>query len=228
MFAFGYTIDEAIEIRGGKTVVENDVKSIFAKNVLKLRKHKNLTQKELGEELELGKTTISQWESAQKLPNAGSIEKIASFFNVPKSALFELGNGQFSSYGQMVNLPVVGKISCGNGVLAYEEITSYEPTPEEWVNNGEYFYLNAEGDSMTGARIHNGDLVLIRMQDEVEDGEIAAVLIGENVYLKRVYKQEGSLILQSENPAYPPIFAEPKEDCLVKIIGKLKRVILVF
>lgn len=210
-------------------MVDFDVKKIFAKNIHKLRKNKNLTQKELGEALELGKTTISQWESAQKLPNAGSIEKIAHFFNVPKSTLFEEGNTQFSSYGHVLNLPVVGKISCGNGVIAYEEIENYEPTPEEWADGGEYFYLIAQGDSMSGARIHNGDLLLIRRQEEVEDGEIAAVLVNEDVFLKRVYKQEdGSLILQSENPMYGPIVAKPGEDCLVRVIGKLKKLIINF
>lgn len=209
-------------------MTDYDVKKIFAKNILKLRKNKNLTQKELGEALELGKTTISQWESAQKLPNAGSIEKIAGFFNVPKSTLFEEGNGQFSTYGHLINLPVVGKVSCGDGILAYEEIESYEPTPEDWLSGGEYFYLIAEGDSMTGARIHDGDLVLIRQQNEVEDGEIAAVLINEEVFLKRVYKQNNTLILQSENPNYAPIIADPKNDCVIRVIGKLKKAIINF
>jgi len=209
-------------------VTDHDVKKIFAKNILKLRKNKNLTQKELGEALELGKTTISQWESAQKLPNAGSIEKIAAFFNIPKSTLFEEGNGQFTSYGHLINLPVVGKVSCGNGVIAYEEIESYEPTPEDWVSGGEYFYLVAEGDSMTGARIYDGDLVLIRRQEEVEDGDIAAVLIDENVFLKRVYKQNDALILQSENPNFPPIVADPKNDSIIRVIGKLKKAIINF
>lgn len=209
-------------------MTENDVKKIFAKNILKLRKNKNLTQKELGEALDLGKTTISQWESAQKLPNAGSIEKIAAFFNIPKSTLFEEGNGQFTSYGHLINLPVVGKVSCGNGVIAYEEIESYEPTPVEWVSGGDYFYLVAEGDSMIGARIHDGDLVLIRRQEEVEDGDIAAVLIDENVFLKRVYKQNHALILQSENPNFPPIVADPKSDGIIRVIGKLKKAIINF
>lgn len=207
---------------------DSNVKEIFAKNILKLRKHKNLTQLELGEQLSLGKTTISQWESAQKLPNAGSIEKIAAFFNVPKSTLFEEGSGQFASYGHLVNLPVVGKASCGNGVLAYEEIISYEPTPEDWINGDDYFYLVAKGDSMTGARICDGDLLLIRQQPSVEDGEIAAVLIDDEIFLKKVYKQHGTIILQSENPAYPPMVVEHNKYKNVKVIGKLKKVLINF
>lgn len=207
---------------------ELNVKEIFAKNIIKLRKNKNLTQEELGEHLNLGKTTISQWEKAQKLPNAGSIEKVAAFFNVPKSMLFEEGSGQFASYGRLVNLPVVGKVSCGNGTLAYEEVVSYEPTPEEWVNGDDYFYVIAKGDSMTGARICDGDLLLIRQQPIVEDGEIAAVLIDDEIFLKRVYKQNGNIILQSENPAYPPMVINQNDNKNVKVIGKLKKVMINF
>ncbi|WP_031515449.1 LexA family protein [Desulfofalx alkaliphila] len=121
-------------------------------------------------------------------------------------------------------LPIVGCISCGNGVLAYEDIEGHEPTPKEWVSSGEHFYLRAKGDSMIGARIYDGDLLLIRKQPEVENGEIAAVLIGgEEVVLKRVYFNGKQLILQSENPSYPPILAPPTE---VKIIGKLKKIVI--
>ncbi|MFS0858303.1 LexA family protein [Paenibacillus taichungensis] len=209
-------------------MVENDVKHIFAKNILKLRKNKNLTQQALADALNLGKTTVSQWESAQKLPNAGSIEKIASFFNIPKSALFEEGSSQFSTYGRMVSVPIVGKISCGNGILAFEEVENYEDTPEDWVSGGDYFYLIAKGDSMIGARIHNGDLLLINKQETIQDGEIAAVLVNDEVYLKRVFRQNENIILQSENPAYPPIVASPNNGNEIYIIGKLKKAIVNF
>lgn len=121
----------------------------------------------------------------------------------------------------LVMLPIVGSISCGNGSLAYEDLEGYEPTPREWVKGGEYFYLRAKGDSMVGARIHDGDLLLIRKQDAVEDGEIAAVLIKDydEAILKRVFYSDGKLILQSENPQYPPILVSPEE---VTIVGKLK------
>lgn len=122
-------------------------------------------------------------------------------------------------------LPIVGHISCGNGALAFEEIEGYEPTPKEWVKGGEYFYLRAKGDSMTGARIHDGDLLLIRKQPQVEYGEIAAVLIEDEARLKRIYQNKGQLVLQSENPKYPPVFSPPTD---VHIIGKLKKVIIKF
>lgn len=115
---------------------EKDIKRIFADNIFALRKQKNLTQQELAEYLQVSKTAVSEWESAKKLPNAGSIEKIADFFKAPKSALFAIGNERFITYERMVNLPIVGSISCGNGILAYEEIEGHEPTPQAWLNGG--------------------------------------------------------------------------------------------
>ncbi len=212
-------------------MTENDIKQIFARNIKRLRSQRGMTQEQLGEQLGLGKTTISQWEKAQKLPNAGSMEKVAGFFRIPKSMLFEesnLSQDVIHTTGQLARLPIVGKISCGEGTINYDEIEGYEMTPQDWLNGGKYFYVRAQGDSMTGARIHDGDLVLIREQPQVEDGEIAAVLIEDAVYLKRAYLQGESVILQSENPAYPPIVVDRTDSRACRIIGKLKKVVINF
>lgn len=100
----------------------------------------------------------------------------------------------------------------------------YEVTPKAWLNGGEYFYLKSKGDSMINARIFEGDLLLIRQQPDVENGEIAAVIInGEEAVLKRVHRNGDQLVLQSENPAYQPIFVPPHE---ARIIGKLKKIVI--
>lgn len=121
----------------------------------------------------------------------------------------------------LVLLPIIGSISCGNSTLAYEDIEGYEPTPRDWAPGRpeDYFYLRAKGDSMVGARIYEGDLLLIRKQPAVDNGEIAVVLLDDEAVLKRVYSNGDQLILQSENPKYPPRIA-PVAD--VRIIGKLK------
>lgn len=205
-------------------MVDDDVKKIFAKNVFRLRKQKGLTQQELGDQIGLGKTTVSQWESAQKLPHAASIQKISAFFNVAKSVLFAEGNEKYLSYGKMLSLPIVGIISCGNGSFTYEEIENYEATPDSWVRGGEFFYLRAEGDSMINARILNGDLVLIRRQADLENGEIGAIVVNDKIYLKRIYKDGNRISLHSENPNYPRMTVS--EDDEVYIIGKLKKIII--
>ncbi|RKJ17687.1 LexA family transcriptional repressor, partial [Butyricicoccus sp. 1XD8-22] len=94
--------------------------------------------------------------------------------------------------------------------------------------NGEYFYVRASGDSMIGARIHDGDVLLMRKQEMVENGEIAAVCVDDEVVLKRVFKSGESFVLQSENPNYPPRIFNPGTDMNIRIIGKLEKLIIDF
>ncbi|WP_353853089.1 XRE family transcriptional regulator [Dehalobacter restrictus] len=199
-------------------------------NIKILREKQGLTQQNIADIAGVTNKAVSAWENGLKEPRMGAIEKIAAYFGIKKSSLIEdLENENIKTYSpNLISLPVVGRISCGNGALAYEEIEGYEPTPETWLNGGEYFYLRAKGDSMKNARIQEGDLVLIRQQDDVEDGEIAAVLINDQAVLKKVYKRNGTLWLQSENPDYPPIICDAKGDYNVKILGKLKRTVITY
>jgi repressor LexA len=197
-------------------------------NIKKYRKNRNLSLQALGEKVGVTKKTISRYENGEIKVDMSRLADIATAMNLDVSKLLD-GTEKFLGLGfediEQVRLPVVGKISCGNGNVVYEEVEAYEVTPKEWLNGGEYFYLRAKGDSMTGARINDGDLLLIRRQQEVEDGEIAAVVIEDEAVLKRVYKQEGTLILQSENQNYPPVVITEGQ---VKIVGKLKKVVINF
>ena len=82
------------------------------------------------------------------------------------------------------------------------------------------FVLRARGDSMINARIYDGDIVFIKSQPDVENGQIAAVVIDDEATLKRVYKQNSFITLQSENPAYPPLVISSSSGKNVKIIGR--------
>ncbi|HHW14498.1 MAG TPA: repressor LexA [Firmicutes bacterium] len=120
--------------------------------------------------------------------------------------------------GEIVRLPIVGVIRAGEPLLAEQNIEGYSWVPAEEVQGGEYFFLRVKGDSMIGARIHDGDLVLIRRQEDVDDGDIAAVLVNdEEATLKRVFRSDGAWFLQPENPQMRPIIVR-KQD--VRIIGK--------
>lgn len=202
---------------------DNELNSIFSQNLKRLRKEKKILQKDLAKILGVSNSIVSDWEKGIKMPRAGAIQKLSDYFGIPKSLLFEELGISFQTISELINLPIVGKISCGNGSIAIEEIESYEPTPINWVAGGDFFYLRAKGDSMINARIHNDDLLLIRKQSDIENGEIAAILINDEAVLKRVYKKNGTLILQSENPTYQPIIVTNQND--VKIIGKLNKVI---
>jgi len=121
---------------------------------------------------------------------------------------------------EVLELPIVGAVACGKGVLAYQDIEGYEKIPRDWVKGAEHFLLRAKGDSMINARINDGDLLLIRQQEGFEQGEIMVVIIDEEAVLKKIYKTDGNIMLQSENPKYPPRFITSESD--IRIIGKLK------
>ncbi|MGM0882566.1 MAG: LexA family protein [Bacillota bacterium] len=200
-------------------------------NIKKYRDLRNYSLQVLAEKVGLTKKTIQRYENGEHKIDRDRLKALAEALDV---SVLQLTEGAYEKLGlevddtDNVTLPIVGKISCGNGQLAYEYIEGYESTPRSWINGGEYFYLRAKGDSMTGARIHDGDLLLIRKQEEVEDGEIAAVLIGEEAVLKKVYKQGSTLVLQSTNPNYPPIICGDGIESNIRVIGKLKKIVINF
>ena len=118
---------------------------------------------------------------------------------------------------KMAKIPLLGNIACGDPITAEENLDGFVSAPEEISAD---FALRCKGDSMIGARILDGDIVLIRQQPDVEDGEIAAVLIDNEATLKRVHKKTGCLILNPANPAYEPIIITGEELNDVRIIGK--------
>lgn len=118
---------------------------------------------------------------------------------------------------KMAKIPLLGNIACGDPILATENLDGFVNAPEEISAD---FALTCKGDSMIGARILDGDIVLIRQQPDVEDGEIAAVLIDNEATLKRVHKKAGCLILNPANPAYEPIIIAGEELADVRILGK--------
>lgn len=201
----------------------------IGQKIKQLRKAHKLTQEELAKILDVKPTAVSAWELGRNKPLMDKLDMMAHYFGVPISYFFEENEIKGpKNHIYFVKLPIVGTISCGNGVIAYEDIEGYEEVPRSWLNGGEYFFLRAKGDSMINARIMDGDLLMIRRQDDVENGEIAAVLIDGEAVLKRVYKTNDTIILQSENPAYKPIILQKNDMKNIRIIGKLKKVVLNF
>lgn len=117
------------------------------------------------------------------------------------------------------SLPMLGEIACGEPLYCNENRESYVKVG---TNVKADFCLTARGDSMTGARIFDGDIVFIRRQDTVNNGEIAAVIIDNSATLKRVYfyPEKGKLVLQAENPAYEPLVYVGEELSEIRILGK--------
>ncbi len=118
---------------------------------------------------------------------------------------------------RMNTIPLIGEIACGLPVLAEENIEDYVDIPEHIHAD---FALRCKGDSMSGARIMDGDIVYIRRQPTVDNGQIAAVRIENEATLKRVYRSGDAVILQPENPAYPPLVFSGDELESISILGR--------
>ena len=120
---------------------------------------------------------------------------------------------------QTQRIPMLGDIACGKPIFANEERESYV---QAGINIKADFCLTARGDSMIGARIHDGDIVFCRSQSIVDNGEIAAVIIGEEATLKRIYyyPEKKKLVLQAENPKYEPYVYIGSELDEITILGK--------
>lgn len=118
---------------------------------------------------------------------------------------------------KMRKVPLLGAIACGSPILAQENLDGEVDIPAE-INAD--FALRCKGDSMINARIFDGDTVYIRQQEEVEHGEIAAVLVGEEATLKRVYLFDDHISLEAENPQYRPMVYWGEDMNGIRILGK--------
>ena len=118
---------------------------------------------------------------------------------------------------EMTKVPLIGSIACGAPILAEEHIEEYVDIPKHVRAD---FALTCKGDSMINARIFDGDIVYIRQQSTVENGQIAAVLIDGEATLKRVQLFEDHISLEPENPQYRPLVYWNEEMNNVQILGK--------
>ena len=123
----------------------------------------------------------------------------------------------FEPMPKMKKIPLVGSIACGTPILAQQNIDGHVDAPEDIRCD---FALRCKGDSMINARIFDGDIVYIRQQESVEHGEIAAVLIGDEATLKRVYIYDDCISLEAENPQYKPMVYRGEEMNNIRILGK--------
>lgn len=213
------------------------LKKEISENIKSLMKQRGWKQKDLSEKSGISKSTLSDYLNCKTLINVGNVEKVAEVFGVTKATIdpsFKspfIGPENFSittfqDYKEF--LPLYGEVYCGEGEVHYGYPIDEIETPSEWLIGGEYFYLIAKGDSMVGARIHENDLLLIRKQPIVENGEIAVVIVDDKRMLKRVYKTDDTFTLVSENPMYPPITYKPGANENIRILGKLKKSITNF
>lgn len=119
-------------------------------------------------------------------------------------------------------IPLLGKIRAGQPLFAEENFEGFYPLPAEFAAGGEYFILRVEGESMTGAGIENGDLVIVRRQETLESGEIGAFLLGDEATVKYFHREKDRIRLQPANDRYEPILTR-EVNVLGRVTGLFRR-----
>ena len=126
------------------------------------------------------------------------------------------------SQKELVDVPVIGKITAGEPILAVENVTDTFPIPIDFVGNSESFMLTVRGESMIEAGILNGDYILVRKQNTATNGEIVVALIEDEATVKTFYKEKDHIRLQPENSTMDPIIV-PNCEILGKVIGVFRK-----
>lgn len=210
--------------------------STFAQRLRAGLDARQMTQAELSSRSKISKSSISHYLKGDWEGKQDAVYSIAQVLNVSEAWLMGYDVPMDAEHAtpsqpaqkatippgfipmpKMVKVPLVGSIACGTPILAEQNIDGHVDAPEDIRCD---FALRCKGDSMIGAGIHDGDAVYIHIQPEVENGEIAAVRIGEEATLKRVYYDGTTLTLVPYNNAYAPmVYTGPQlED--VHIEGK--------
>lgn len=192
----------------------------FGDKIRDARKAAKLTQRQLADKICVSNTSISNWEKNLSRPDPDTIQNLCWALNVQPNYFFgsDLGNTSgIIPIPKMNTIPLLGTIACGDPLLAVENIEDNVDIPEHIHAD---FALRCKGDSMINARIFDGDIVYIRQQSSVNNGEIAAVLIDDEATLKRVVLYPDHISLEPENPQYRPRVFWNEEMNNVRILGK--------
>ena len=190
-----------------------------------LRQEKGLNMREAARQLGMPYTTYVNYEKGTREPNSETLISLAKFYGTSIDYLLCKSDSPpgrdippgFEPMPKMKKVPLIGAIACGEPITAEQNIEKMVDVPE-YIRCD--FSLTCHGDSMVDAGIHDKDVVYIRIQPEVENGEIAAVRIDGEATLQRVYYNPGTLTLMPANPAYAPMVYTGSQLEEVHIEGK--------
>lgn len=184
------------------------------------------TLEQIGKEIGVAKATVQRWESGEiKDMRRDKLVALARALETTPAYLMGWEDAPEQDHTSILNLeplpkmrklPLIGTIACGEPLLAVENIEGEVDVPEQIHAD---FALRCKGDSMINARIFDGDIVYIRQQPNVENGQIAAVLIDDEATLKRVRLFDDHICLEPENPMYRPIVYWNGDMNSVRILG---------
>ena len=202
---------------------------MLANNIRYLRKKNNFSQEFVAEKLGYKTyTTIQKWETGVSEPSIAKLKEFADLVGVDVNDIIntnmEIDDLSFPNIPniypiELKRFPLLGEIACGEPRFASEDRASYVEASTDIQAD---FCLKAKGDSMINVRIQDGDIVFIREQPSVYNGEIAAVVIDDEATLKRVfyYPEKDLFILKAENPKYDDLIYSKSELDNIRILGK--------
>ena len=202
-----------------------------ASDIIKTRRAElNLTLEDIGKYVGVGKSTVKKWESGQiENMRRDKIALLANILQVDPAAFITDGDPAIEKdlvsqhpeifRPKMRKVPLLGKVACGQPIYSPNFDDGFALINDDIPAD---FALIAKGDSMTGVGINDGDVVFFREQDMVDNGQIAAVFVDDEVTLKRVvyYREKNKLILYSENPTFEPLVYIGEELDHIHIIGR--------
>ena len=198
-------------------------KDIMAKNIQYYMDLHNKSRNDMCEALGVKYTTFTDWVKGNAYPRIDKIELMANYFGIEKSDLVEERKLLQASKKRGVTINVLGNVAAGIPIEAIEDIIDTEEISEELAKTGDFFGLKIHGDSME-PRMFEGDVVIVRQQDDAESGDIVIAMVnGNDATCKRLLKYESGISLISLNQKYEPMMFS-NEDVLekpVKIIGKV-------
>lgn len=187
--------------------------------IKQIRNEKKITAKELAAYVNVAESTMSLYENGKREPDYKTLLKIAQYLNVTIDYL--LGNDLPRKKG--VPIPVYGEVAAGIPIEAITDIEDYEEIPEDLAVTGEFAALKIHGDSME-PKMSEGDVVIVRIQDTIESGETAIVIVdGGSATCKKIKYTDEGIMLISTNPKYEPMFYTNKqiEELPIRIFGKV-------
>lgn len=199
---------------------DEKVKTIFSDNLKKYMNMVGVNQNDIAKITGVSQQSVSNWINRKQIPRMGIIERLADYFGILKSDLLEdkddVSNG--------IKIPILGTVIAGIPVTAVEDIIGYEEINEKMARCGEYFALEIKGDSME-PKMSKGDIVIVKQQNTVENGQIAIVLVnGDEATVKKVrFRDNGIELIAFNGYVYEPHFYSAKEieELPVKIIGRV-------
>lgn len=198
--------------------------SIVSERLRYAMKLRNMKQVDLVEKTGIGKSSISTYLSGEYFPKQTNTYKLAEALRVNPSWL--MGNDvpmEDTSFlpenvasirnVQLTRIPLIGNVAAGQPILAEEDYETYIDSPCK-----ADYALRVEGDSMEPGFI-DGDIIYIKAQDDVDDGQIAVVLLDDSAALKHVYHIPNGLMLTSDNPKYPPMHMTFEDYNVIRVLG---------